>query len=710
MKEESEDIFDSDSELESDEEEEVARPNAGIGGLAGALQAKLNKTSSKPLPPAPNKKEVATSYPNVQNATPHTNKIQLAKIDLKADNMPKPPVLPHKHLPEEENIPENSIKSSFPVQLKPVQKESPKPPTKPKQDQTQKVPLRIGHPPPPLPPTKDSGIKEQLSPTRTKKPVIPAPGHLTEKKNHVSDERKVHIKQSDDNSKDTKPNVKGLAGALKAKLESDSVKPTSDSDVRKTVAPSDFKKPMFGDAGVKPSQVATKPWGTKSDPLKLHEKPKLPEVTKKPEAFKKPVSNLQGREKQGSPIRASNTQEKEVVTGGKVSDLASVLKAKLENRQSVGDSQTHVHENERAQSASPRPDNVLRPNIGTKPPRPVTPPSPKLQQKPGHTPGMRKSPLTSTEIRDSAANLNEGSVAKLNAILGGKDAKELDPSKYSSRPLPPKPGGNSDENTVDDKDTRKCSVPNTAGKPIPNLPVKPKVNIGHRPESELQGVPKGHMDNGRGPGIAGLASALKAKLEMGKPSNSDTDHNKPNVALKPAVHKTKATDAFKPQLEANIISQNISDNGLSNNNESEVIYSAIADYPGENEGEIGITIGVHVKLLEKADPWWYVTYDSKEGWAPANYFEEVKPAKPFVKQHHVSGGDQTESSKSRPAQYKKAVFRTCSDFMAENDGELSFGSGEEVTVLEKPEGGWWYVQIGRKEGWAPETYLEEIIV
>ena len=56
------------------------------------------------------------------------------------------------------------------------------------------------------------------------------------------------------------------------------------------------------------------------------------------------------------------------------------------------------------------------------------------------------------------------------------------------------------------------------------------------------------------------------------------------------------------------------------------------------------------------------------------------------------------------------MFRTCSDFTAENDGELSFNSGETVTVLEKPEGGWWFVQIGRNEGWVPETYLEEIMV
>ena len=661
---------------------------------------------------------MTTGSPNVGKATIEHSKIHIAKSDLsQTDNKPKPPTLPHKHLPGDKDSSEDSVKRAFPVQLKPVQKEVPK--QLPKPDQTQKAPLRMSHPPPPPPPTKGSGVKEPVSPTKVNKLMLPTPSKVTGRKTHIPDDINVKRgpidrRQSDEDTNDTKPNVKGLAGALKAKFESDSIKPASASDTKKPVAPSDFKKPISGDV-VKPSQLATKPWGTKSDPPKLNEKPKLPEVLKKPDAFKKPDSNLQGREKQSSHVTATKIQEKEVVAGGKVSDLASVLKAKLENRQSIGDSQTHSQENEKlagisgAQSASPKPDNVLRPNIGTKPPRPVTPPSPKMQQKPGQMPGLRKSPLTSAEMRDSAANLNEGSVAKLNALLGGKDAKDLDPTKYSSRPLPPKPGDDSAAKTADNKDTRKSSVPNTAGKPIPNLPVKPKVNIGLKPEPELPGDSKNNVGDGRGPGVAGLASALKAKLEIGKPSNVGMDHNKPDVALKPAVHKTTPVTAFKPKTETNV-GHKVSDNGLFNNNETEVMYSAIADFPGENEGEINLTIGVHVKLLEKADPWWYVTYDSKEGWAPANYFEEVKPGKTIITEHSNSGGNQTASNKSRPAQFKKAVFRTCSDFMGENEGELSFGSGEEVTVLEQPEGGWWYVQIGRKEGWVPEAYLEEIMV
>ena len=451
MKEESEDVFDSDfeSEAEGEEEEQSVRPTPGMGGLAGALQAKLNQMGSKPPPPpAPDKTEKRAVSPNVGQSTIGSNRIHIDKIDIKADRPKPPPVPPVKHLNEEKDNSEDSVKPAFAVQLRPVQKDVPKPPNKPKQDQTQKVPLRMGHPPPPAPPVKDSGIKQQ-SPPRAKKPVIPAPGHH---------ENKVDVKQTDESSNDTKPNVKGLAGALKAKFESDSVNSANDSDVRKSAAHGGFKKPVFGDAGVKPSQVAAKPWATKSDPPKLSEKPKLPEVSKKPEAFKKPAVNVHGREKARSPIRASNTQDKEVVTGGKVSDLASVLKAKFENRQSIGDNQTHTQDNERPHSTSPKTENVLRPNIGTKPPRPVTPPSPKLHQKPGQAPGMRKSPLISSETRDSAANLNEGSVAKLNAILGGKDSKDLDPTKYSSRPLPPKPGGDSGENIMVHNDTRKSSV------------------------------------------------------------------------------------------------------------------------------------------------------------------------------------------------------------------------------------------------------------
>lgn len=670
-----------------------------MGGLANALKAKLTKTKSKPLPPAPAKKDKVENVDvkqSVENVD--VRKSGFKNIDVRADSHvsdikgKQPPAPPKKTMAGAQDIQTDDSQPAFSIRLKHVEKETTKPGMKSKPDQTQKVPLRMGQPPPP-PPPPPSNVSEHKEPphsNESKKPSLPMPGlKPTEKKTHVSSESKIqtssdNLRKSQEELNDIKPNVKGLAGALKAKFENDPVRPTSTSDTTKTAISSDVKRTKFGEGAAKPSPGALKP---------------VPKLTDKPK-----ISFGGANDTSRANKTVSKTIGNEVVSGGKVSDLANVLKSKLENRQSIGEVSSQSHEDETSStSVSPRPVTVLKPNIGTKPPRPVTPPSPKAQHNTSHTAGVRKSPLSTTEIRDSASTLNEDSVNKLNALLGGKDSKDLDPKKYSSRPLPPKPPGGT--GTEDAEESQRSSIPAVTSKPTLNLPVKPNATGGPKPEFKLPNAFKGDSNEPRSAGVAGLASALKAKLETGKANTPSTGFNKPDVKPpKPAVQKSKPVTAIKPKSEEKAVHQAVSGNGVVRNSEvTEDLFSSIADFPGENEGEISLTIGVEVRLLEKADGWWYVTYDSKEGWAPASYFEQVRHGRNTVV-------DQVGVSKPKPSQHKQAVFRTCSDFSAENEGELSFTSGEDVTVLEKPEGGWWYVQIGRKEGWVPEAYLEEIMV
>uniref|UniRef100_A0A4W4H5L3 SH3 and PX domains 2Ab n=1 Tax=Electrophorus electricus TaxID=8005 RepID=A0A4W4H5L3_ELEEL len=55
-----------------------------------------------------------------------------------------------------------------------------------------------------------------------------------------------------------------------------------------------------------------------------------------------------------------------------------------------------------------------------------------------------------------------------------------------------------------------------------------------------------------------------------------------------------------------------------------------------------------------------------------------------------------------PAEYYTiAEFHSCL-----TDG-ISFSGGQRAEVIEKNSGGWWYVQIGNKQGWAPCSYIDK---
>nr|XP_014343797.1 PREDICTED: SH3 and PX domain-containing protein 2A isoform X2 [Latimeria chalumnae] len=51
--------------------------------------------------------------------------------------------------------------------------------------------------------------------------------------------------------------------------------------------------------------------------------------------------------------------------------------------------------------------------------------------------------------------------------------------------------------------------------------------------------------------------------------------------------------------------------------------------------------------------------------------------------------------------YTIAEFQSCI-----SDG-ISFRGGQKAEVIEKNSGGWWYVQIGEQEGWAPSSYIDK---
>ncbi|CAJ0927199.1 unnamed protein product [Ranitomeya imitator] len=52
-------------------------------------------------------------------------------------------------------------------------------------------------------------------------------------------------------------------------------------------------------------------------------------------------------------------------------------------------------------------------------------------------------------------------------------------------------------------------------------------------------------------------------------------------------------------------------------------------------------------------------------------------------------------------------YYTIADFQTTIHDGISFQAGLKVEVIEKNHGGWWYIQIDDKEGWAPATFIDK---
>ncbi|XP_076839021.1 SH3 and PX domain-containing protein 2A isoform X4 [Brachyhypopomus gauderio] len=55
----------------------------------------------------------------------------------------------------------------------------------------------------------------------------------------------------------------------------------------------------------------------------------------------------------------------------------------------------------------------------------------------------------------------------------------------------------------------------------------------------------------------------------------------------------------------------------------------------------------------------------------------------------------------------EAEYYTIAEFQSNISDGISFRGGQKADVIEKNSGGWWYVQIGDMEGWAPCSYIDK---
>ncbi|XP_040037004.2 SH3 and PX domain-containing protein 2B isoform X4 [Gasterosteus aculeatus] len=196
--------------------------------------------------------------------------------------------------------------------------------------------------------------------------------------------------------------------------------------------------------------------------------------------------------------------------------------------------------------------------------------------------------------------------------------------------------------------------------------------------------------------------------------------------------------------------------------EEEEKYSVIYPYAARDPDEIDIERGMVVEVIQKnLEGWWKIRYQGCEGWAPASYLKktDIQGQKPlagaaahasandldgFSKQNQQNNAAKENRENSQkenrlsffsekkvgarhrppprrdltiprgtnlpkppiPPQVEEE-FYTIADFQTTIPDGISFQAGLKVEVVEKNNGGWWYIQIDDKEGWAPATFIDK---
>lgn len=126
-------------------------------------------------------------------------------------------------------------------------------------------------------------------------------------------------------------------------------------------------------------------------------------------------------------------------------------------------------------------------------------------------------------------------------------------------------------------------------------------------------------------------------------------------------------------------------------------YVAVADYTKREDSDISLKAGHVVDVIEKSDHgWWFVDLDGEVGWAPASYLEP----------RDGSVDDQVLEVFEKG---KEETYITLVPYEPQFEDEVKLEMGVIVEVSQKNLNGWWFVQIGKTEGWVPSRNLREAV-
>lgn len=134
--------------------------------------------------------------------------------------------------------------------------------------------------------------------------------------------------------------------------------------------------------------------------------------------------------------------------------------------------------------------------------------------------------------------------------------------------------------------------------------------------------------------------------------------------------------------------------------------------------------GKSYTVMEMApNGWSLIKIDEEEGWVPSDLlnrqriesvaftnesddiYQNVKSLSPIEDVENMKN-DANNNTAADDATEEHYV--TIGDYVSNDESGISFKENAAVTVLEKSDTGWWYIQIGSDEGWAPSTYLKRV--
>jgi len=151
-------------------------------------------------------------------------------------------------------------------------------------------------------------------------------------------------------------------------------------------------------------------------------------------------------------------------------------------------------------------------------------------------------------------------------------------------------------------------------------------------------------------------------------------------------------------------------------------YVAVADYHvNVGSTNINMSSGRLYTVIERApNGWSLIKIDGQEGWVPSEIlkrqrkesimFSEDDDMYQNIRSLTIKADINNEMNNNFATQNgsTKEHYVTIGSYVSSDASGISFKEDVDVVVIERNESGWWYIQIGSDEGWAPSTYLKPI--
>ncbi|XP_011406585.1 PREDICTED: neutrophil cytosol factor 1-like isoform X1 [Amphimedon queenslandica] len=150
-------------------------------------------------------------------------------------------------------------------------------------------------------------------------------------------------------------------------------------------------------------------------------------------------------------------------------------------------------------------------------------------------------------------------------------------------------------------------------------------------------------------------------------------------------------------------------------------FISTTSYEACYDDELSFDAGAIVRLIrESENGWWFVHYNGREGFVPGTLFKtfDKRQASVYVERIKLSINRRRSTCVPGTIQYNERrgssheimLYECMAKFVGQADQyQISLRRGASVTVIEKKESGWWYVQDEHgRVGWAPASHLKVI--